>query len=79
MSTKVLIVDDVHEVLLEKLQEAGIEYDYQPEITRIEAEKQISEYSGLVIRSKFQVDSAFMDLVPGLSFIARAGAGMDNN
>ncbi|KAF5279292.1 hypothetical protein FQR65_LT15422 [Abscondita terminalis] len=73
-----LIVDDVHEVLLEKLQDAGIAYDYQPDITRAEAEEQISEYSGLVIRSKFQVDSAFMDLAPGLSFIARAGAGMDN-
>ncbi|MGJ1287247.1 NAD(P)-dependent oxidoreductase [Sphingobacterium spiritivorum] len=78
MSTKVLIVDDVHEVLLEKLQDAGIAYDYQPDITRAEAEKQISEYSGLVIRSKFQVDIAFMDLASGLSFIARAGAGMDN-
>ncbi len=74
----ILIVDDVHEVLLEKLQQAGIAYDYQPTITRQEAEQLVPLYAGLVIRSKFQVDQAFIDLAPQLQFIARAGAGMDN-
>lgn len=78
MKTNILIVDDIHEVMLEKFDRAGITYNYQPDISREEAEKIISMYSGLVIRSKFQVDQAFFDLAPNLRFIARAGAGMDN-
>jgi D-3-phosphoglycerate dehydrogenase len=74
----ILIVDDIHEILLEKLQQAGIKYNYQPQITRVDAEQIISDYEGLVIRSKFQVDQEFMDLAPKLQFIGRAGAGMDN-
>lgn len=74
----ILIVDDVHEVLLEKFDKANISYSYQPNITRTEAEEIISAYSGLIIRSKFQVDQAFIDLAPPLRLIGRAGAGMDN-
>ena len=78
MKTTILIVDDIHEIMLEKFEQAGIAYHYQPDISREEAEKIISNYSGMVIRSKFQVDKAFFDLAPNLRFIARAGAGMDN-
>lgn len=78
MKTTILIVDDIHEIMLEKFEQAGIAYNYQPDISREEAEKIIANYSGMVIRSKFQVDKAFFDLAPNLRFIARAGAGMDN-
>ncbi|MNU97311.1 (S)-sulfolactate dehydrogenase [compost metagenome] len=78
MKATILIVDDIHEVMLKKFEQAGIHYNYQPDISREEAEKIISNYSGMVIRSKFQVDKAFFDLAPNLRFIARAGAGMDN-
>ena len=78
METNILIVDDIHPVMLEKFDEAGIAYSYQPDISRAEAEQIITSYSGLVIRSKFQVDSAFLNFAPNLRFIARAGAGMDN-
>jgi D-3-phosphoglycerate dehydrogenase len=78
MKTTILIVDDIHEIMLEKFEQAGIPYNYQPAISREEAEKIIHNYSGLVIRSKFQVDKDFLDLAPNLRFIARAGAGMDN-
>lgn len=74
----ILIVDDIHEILLEKFDKAGIDYNYQPNIMRAEAEKIISGYAGLIIRSKFQVDQAFIDLAPSLQFIGRSGAGMDN-
>lgn len=78
MKTNILIVDDIHEIMLEKFEQAGITYDYRPDIDRAESEKIIANYSGLVIRSKFQVDKVFFDLAPNLRFIARAGAGMDN-
>lgn len=75
---KILIVDDLHEILLEKLNNAGISYNYQPLMTREEAENCIADYDGLIIRSKFQVDKTFMDLAPNLYMIGRSGAGMDN-
>lgn len=74
----ILIVDDIHEVLLKKLDENGIAYNYQPHITREEAETLIASYDGLIIRSKFQVDQIFIDLGKKLQLIGRAGAGMDN-
>ncbi len=74
----ILIVDDIHEILLEKLSKAGVKFNYQPEIDKIGAEKLIPEYDGLIIRSKFQVDKDFIDLNPSLKMIGRAGAGMDN-
>ncbi len=73
-----LIVDDIHGVLLEKFDQAGISYDYMPTITREEAEKIIPSYEGLIIRSKFQVDSSFIDLGTKLKYIGRSGAGIDN-
>ena len=74
----ILIVDDIHKILLEKFDKAGISYNYQPLISREAAEKIIPEYTGLIIRSKFQVDQEFIDLAPQLKIIGRAGAGMDN-
>ena len=74
----ILIVDDIHKVLLEKFDKAGIRYNYQPDFTRTDAEKVINQYNGLIIRSKFQVDQTFIDLAPSLQFIGRSGAGMDN-
>ncbi|MBK1442338.1 phosphoglycerate dehydrogenase [Parapedobacter sp. ISTM3] len=76
--TKVLIVDDIHPIFISKLQASGIGFEYQPDIGKEEALQIIAQYTGLVIRSKFKVDAAFMDAAPQLRFIARGGAGMDN-
>jgi D-3-phosphoglycerate dehydrogenase len=72
-----LVVDDVHPILFEGLNTLGIAYDYLPNTNRIEAESIISNYEGLVIRSKFKVDKKFIDQASKLKFIARAGAGLD--
>lgn len=74
----ILIVDDIHHILLERLDKNNISYNYQPDIKREEAEQLIGEYEGLIIRSKFQVDQKFIDLGAKLQFIGRSGAGMDN-
>jgi len=78
LPTNVLIVDDIHPVFLEKLQQRNIAFDYRPAIGREETLEIIARYTGLVIRSKFKVDAAFLDAAPQLAFIARGGAGMDN-
>lgn len=78
MEHRILIVDDVHEVLLTKLKEANFRFDYYPDFQKADALAIITQYTGLIIRSKFQVDQAFIDQATHLQFIARSGAGLDN-
>lgn len=77
--TDILIADDFHPLLLQKLDEVGIGYNYQPEIERKGILDLLSQGAkGLVIRSKIHVDEEIIDTGAGLTFIARGGAGMDN-
>lgn len=78
METNILIVDEIHESLLDRLKDAQLPFDYRPTINKEETQAIIANYTGLVIRSKFQVDAAFIALAKNLTFIGRAGAGMDN-
>ena len=75
---KVLLVDDFHSDLMQGLREHGINYDYLPTITESEIRSRISDYSGLLIRSKMQVDRSLLENAPHLQFIGRGGAGLDN-
>ena len=78
MKNNILIVDDIHPVFIEQAGALGYTCNYQPDITPAEALSIISEYTGLLIRSKFQVDKTTLDTATNLRFICRAGAGMDN-
>jgi D-3-phosphoglycerate dehydrogenase len=77
-TNNILIVDDLHPIFIEQTEALGYICDYRPFIKLDEALAIIANYSGLVVRSKFQVDRAFLDTATHLKFIARAGAGMDN-
>lgn len=77
MKKNILIVDDIHPVFIEQAEAMGYQCDYQPLIKSDEALKIIGNYTGLLIRSKFNVDRKVMDSA-NLRFICRAGAGMDN-
>ncbi|MFD2743697.1 MULTISPECIES: NAD(P)-dependent oxidoreductase [Sphingobacterium] len=78
MTTRILIVDDIHPVFLEKLQRNHVELIYEPNINKQDAELLVKDMDGLIIRSKFFVDEDFLVRAPKLRFIGRAGAGMDN-
>lgn len=78
MKNNILIVDDIHPIFIEQAEAKGYICDYQPDIKTDEVFTILNDYAGLVIRSKFQVDRAVIDLAPNLQFICRAGAGMDN-
>ncbi len=75
---KILIAEPTHEILQKKLSDAGFSCSYKPELTFSELEKNITNYNGLVIRSKFKIDKLFIAKAENLKFIARAGAGMEN-
>jgi D-3-phosphoglycerate dehydrogenase / 2-oxoglutarate reductase len=74
---KFLIVDDLHASIFEYLKEAGIAWDYQPDILPADVKTILPNYDGLIVRSKVYVDE---DMLSGanLKVIARAGAGVDN-
>lgn len=74
---KVLIVDEMHESIVQMPQELGLEVDYFPNIKPDEVLEKVANYEGLIIRSKFVIDEDFLNHASKLKFIGRAGAGLD--
>jgi len=75
---KFLIVDDVHPYLLESFEQNTISFSYQPDIQKNNVFEIISEYTGLIVRSKIQIDRIFLEKASQLQIVGRAGSGMDN-
>lgn len=74
---KVLIADRTHEILPQRLREAGIEVSVEPDHDYESLMQAAQGCEGLVVRSKVNIDSAFIDRVPSLRCIGRVGAGME--
>jgi D-3-phosphoglycerate dehydrogenase / 2-oxoglutarate reductase len=77
MVKKVLVTDDVHEVLMDGLKGLGFEIDYEPNITNEAVHRIIGGYEGLIINSKIMVDKALLDDGVHLRFVGRVGSGME--
>jgi D-3-phosphoglycerate dehydrogenase / 2-oxoglutarate reductase len=77
MILKALIADEMHPSIFEMLDNIGMQYSYQPKISRNEIIAQIQRFDGLIIRSKTNIDNELLEAAPNLKFIARAGAGLD--
>ncbi len=67
----------MHLSILEMLEIEGFQVTYSPKITRAEIIDQVSEYDGLIIRSKTIMDRELLEKATRLKFIGRAGAGLD--
>ena len=74
---KVLIVDEMHESIVQMPEELGLTVDYFPNIALEEVLEKVGDYEGIIIRSKFYIDDNFLQNAPKLKFIGRAGAGLD--
>ncbi len=74
---KVLIADRTHEILPQRLCEAGFEVSVEPDHDYESLVQASQGCEGLVVRSKVNIDSAFIDRVPSLRCIGRVGAGME--
>lgn len=75
---KILHLDSNHPLLIEQLTDLGHSNheDYTSSKETIEAE--IHLYDGLIVRSRFRIDAAFLDKATNLKFIGRVGAGLEN-
>lgn len=75
---KVLFIDIVHPILEERLTAAGYICIDATKWSQVECQKEVKDATGIVIRSRFQMDAAFLSQASQLKFIARSGAGMEN-
>jgi D-3-phosphoglycerate dehydrogenase / 2-oxoglutarate reductase len=75
---KILHLDTNHELLINQLNDLGFtnHEDYTSSKEQIEAK--ISDYDGVILRSRFTIDKLFLDAAKNLKFIGRVGAGLEN-
>lgn len=75
---RVLHLDVNHPLIIEQFNELGYFNDEDYTSTKQEIEAKIHEYDGIIIRSRFSIDSRFLDKATNLKFIGRLGAGLEN-
>ena len=73
---KVLIVDEVHPSMTEGLTNLGFEVETRTDLNLAEFVSILPSFDGLVVRSKFKITAEILT-DSALTFIARAGAGLD--
>ena len=75
---KILFLDSLHPYLQDELQNKGFHIVYDYESSKEAISKIIYQFHGIVIRSRFKIESDFIDKAVNLKFIARGGAGLEN-
>ncbi|WP_299313129.1 2-hydroxyacid dehydrogenase [uncultured Aquimarina sp.] len=75
---KILHIDANHPLLIKQLSDIGFENEEDYTSTKSEVEAKINQYHGIVIRSRFKIDQAFLDQAKNLKFIGRVGAGLES-
>jgi D-3-phosphoglycerate dehydrogenase len=75
---KILHLDTNHPLLINQLNNLGFVNDKDYTSSKLEIEEKIHLYDGLIIRSRFSIDTHFLDKAANLQFIGRVGAGLEN-
>ena len=75
---KILHLDENHEVLRNGLSKLGFQNIFDFKSSKKEIEDKISEFHGVVIRSRITIDKELINRAQNLKFIARVGSGTEN-
>ncbi|WP_397302904.1 2-hydroxyacid dehydrogenase [Nonlabens ulvanivorans] len=75
---KVLHLDSNHDILASMLEDAGYTNHFDYTSSKESILKVISDYDGLIVRSRFPIDQGFLNAAQKLKFIGRVGAGLEN-
>ena len=75
---KVLFIDKIHPYLQDVLEQNNFICHEAYDKDKNEIIKIISQYEGLIIRSRIQIDKNLISYAKNLKFIARAGSGLEN-
>lgn len=76
--TKILVSDSIHSKFIDKLEEIGIQVDYEPNVKNDRLFEIMPDYDGLVVRSRTKVTQELIEQGLKLKVIGRAGVGLDN-
>ncbi|WP_034060877.1 2-hydroxyacid dehydrogenase [Lacinutrix jangbogonensis] len=75
---KILHLDTNHPLLINQLNDLGFQNDENYSDSKERIQKIIHHYDGFIIRSRFSIDSDFLEAAKNLKFIGRVGAGLEN-
>jgi D-3-phosphoglycerate dehydrogenase len=75
---KVVFLDSVHPILAERLAANGFTCVEAWGLSKEVCLQEVTDATGIVIRSRFTMDEEFLQFAPNLKWIARSGAGMEN-
>ena len=75
---KILHLDTTHPFFIDELKKLGFTNDHDLDSSKLDIEKKISCYYGIIIRSRISIDKTFIDNCKKLKFIARIGSGTEN-
>lgn len=75
---KIILTDEPHPVLIEKLETMGFEVLPHYQTLREEVLALLPDCDGLMVRSRLQVDKALLDAGKSLKFVARYGVGTEH-
>jgi D-3-phosphoglycerate dehydrogenase / 2-oxoglutarate reductase len=75
---KVLVAEQIGGSGVELLRTAGLDVEIGSDWDRVELERRIAEFDGILIRSATQVDADLLAKADRLRVVARAGVGVDN-
>lgn len=74
----VLHIDENHPLIIKQLQQLGFTNVEDYKSSKADIETEIHKYDGLILRSRFTLDKAFLSKATKLKFIGRVGAGLEN-
>ncbi|MBC7556161.1 MAG: hydroxyacid dehydrogenase [Chryseobacterium sp.] len=75
---KILLLDKNHTLIEQQLSAKGFTFEEDFTSTYDEVLEKISDFEGIIIRSRIPLDEHFLRHAKHLKFIARVGAGMEN-
>jgi D-3-phosphoglycerate dehydrogenase len=78
MTKKILFINEAHPVLLQRLEALGYACELDVQSTKLELERKLPDYFGVVLRSRINVDETFLKAGTNLQFVAREGVGVEH-
>lgn len=75
---KIIHLDVNHPLLLNEFEKLGFENIESYTASKEVVEKEIHNYDGIILRSRFALDQSFLQKATKLKFIGRLGAGLEN-
>ena len=75
---KILFIDSAHHSLKNELEKNNFICEEDFIYSKDEIEKRISQYDGIILRSRIKIDKKIIDAGKNLKFIGRVGAGMEH-